>query len=61
MPKSFDKVWHKGLIYKLKNHVSGDFLRFLKSFWSNRKQGVDLNDNVQIDKALKRVALKVQL
>ena len=44
MSKAFSKVWHEGLIYKLKNHsISEDLLQLLKSFLSNRKQRVVLN------------------
>ena len=39
--KAFDKVWHKGLIFKLKqNGISGKFLHFIKEFLSDRKQVV---------------------
>ena len=42
--KSFDKVWHKGLIYKLKqNGISGKLLNLITDFLSNRKQWVVLN------------------
>ena len=31
--KAFDKVWHKGLIYKLKrNGINGDLIRLIKLF-----------------------------
>ena len=44
MSKTFDKVWHEGLVYKLKNHgIYGDLLQMPKSFLSNRKQRVVLN------------------
>ena len=44
MSKAFDKVWHKGLIFKLKRiGVSGKALLLLESFLSNRKQRVVLN------------------
>ena len=37
--KAFDRVCHKGLLYKLKNYgISGDLLDLLKWFLSNRKQ-----------------------
>ena len=40
----FDKVWHKGLIFKLKHiGISGNLLSFLKSFLNNRFQRVVLN------------------
>ena len=41
---TFDKVWHKGLIYKLKqNGVTGNLLNFLADFLKDRKQRVVLN------------------
>ena len=44
MSKAFDKVWHEGLIFKLKqNGVSGQLLSFFSSYLSNRKQRVVLN------------------
>ena len=42
--KAFDKVWHKGLIFKLKqNGVTGDLLNILIDFLKERKQRVVLN------------------
>ena len=42
--KAFDKVWHDGLIFKLRqNGVSGNFLRLFESYMCNRKQRVVLN------------------
>ena len=42
--KAFDKVWHKGLIFKLKqNGMSGKLLSILTDFLTLRKQGVVLN------------------
>ena len=42
--KAFDKVWHDGLLFKLKqNGVSGSLLKFFESYLSNRKQRVALN------------------
>ena len=36
--KAFDKVWHEGLISKLKQSgISGDLLQILSDFLSNRK------------------------
>ena len=41
--KTFDKVWDKGLIYKLCQYgFTGNLLTLLTDFMSNRKQ-VDLN------------------
>ena len=42
--KAFDRVWHKGLLYKLKcMSIDGNFLKLVKSFLSNRYQRVVLN------------------
>ena len=42
--KAFDKVWHDGLIFKLQeNGMSGNLLKVLKHFLTNRKQRVVLN------------------
>ena len=42
--KAFDKVWHSGLIFKLKqNGISGKLLMMLENYLSNRKQRVILN------------------
>ena len=42
--KAFDKVWHDGLIFKLKqNGVSGGLLKLFENYLHNRKQRVVLN------------------
>ena len=42
--KAFDKVWHKGLLFKLKqNGINGHLLRILENFLNERKQRVALN------------------
>ena len=42
--KAFDKVWHEGIIHKLKrNEISGNLLSHLTDFFRNRKQRVILN------------------
>ena len=39
--KAFDKVWHDGLIFKLKqNGVSGNLLTFFQNYFNNRKRVV---------------------
>ena len=41
MSKAFDKVWHKGIVHKLKRKgVSGSFLRWFKSYLAGRRQRV---------------------
>ena len=45
--KAFDKVWHKGLIYKLKqNGIWGNILNIIIDLLSFRKQQVVLNGQV---------------
>ena len=45
--KAFDKVWHKGIIFKLKqNGISGKLLSVLSDFLKDRKQRVILNGQV---------------
>ena len=42
--KAFDKVWHEGIIHKLKrNGISGNLLSLLTDFLRNRKQRVIRN------------------
>ena len=44
MSKAFDKVWHDGIIFKLKhNGISSNLLNLLSSFLRNRKERVVLN------------------
>ena len=44
MSKAFDKVWHEGLLHKLKqNGIDGNLLGLLKNYLSNRRQRVVLN------------------
>ena len=39
MSKAFDKVWHEGLLFKLKqNGISGKLLTLLKNYLSNSRQ-----------------------
>ena len=46
MSKAFDKVWHEGLLHKLKqNGVDGKLLEFFNSYLSGRRQRVVLNGN----------------
>ena len=42
--KEFDKVWHDGIIFKLKAYgVEGELLSLLKNYLENREQRVALN------------------
>ena len=42
--KAFDRVWHDGLLYKLKSYgINGPLLNLLKRFLTNRFQKVALN------------------
>ena len=42
--KAFDKMWHEGVIYKLKcNGISGKLLEFFENYLENRHQRVVLN------------------
>ena len=42
--KTFDKVWHEGLLHKLKeNGINGPLLNVLEDFLCSRKQRVVLN------------------
>ena len=45
--KALDKVWHKGIIFKLKwNSISGKLLSVLSDFLKDGKQRVTLNGQV---------------
>ena len=45
MSKAFDKVWHQGLHYKLRqNGISGELLNILTDLVDNKTQSVILND-----------------
>ena len=42
--KAFDKVWHEGLLFKLRqNGISGNLLNLFSNYLSNRKQRVVVN------------------
>ena len=44
LSKAFDKVWHEGLLYKLKsNGINGNALQLIKSFLHKKCQRVILN------------------
>ena len=42
--KAFDKVWHDGLFFKMRqNGISGQLLKLFQNYLNNRKQRVTLN------------------
>ena len=44
--KAFDRVWHKGLLTKLRGYgISGNLLDFFNSYLSDRKQSVIVNSS----------------
>ena len=44
LSKAFDKVWHDGIIFKLKAYgIEGELLSLLKNYLENREQRVVLN------------------
>ena len=52
--KAFDKVWHEGLLLKLKlNGISGKLLKIMEDFLANRYQRVVLNGKVSKSAAVK--------
>ena len=54
--KAFDKVWDKGLIYKLRQYgFTGNMLTLLTDFLNNRKQRLFLNDQHSSWKDIKAV------
>ena len=49
LSKAFDKVWHEGLLYKLKNNgINGNALQLIESFLNNRRQRVVLMVNLLV-------------
>ena len=45
LSKAFDRVWHKGLIFKLQTYgISGNLLQWFKSYLSHRSQKVIYKD-----------------
>jgi hypothetical protein len=45
LSKAFDRVWHKGLIFKLQTYgITGDILQWFKSYVCSRSQRVLYKD-----------------
>ena len=44
--KAFDRVWHDGLLHKLREYgISGDLIQWISSFLKGRKQRVLINNS----------------
>ena len=53
LSKVFERVWHDGLLYKLKsNGIGGNLFKLIKSFLNNRCQRVVLNGQSSVWKSL---------
>lgn len=49
--KAFDRVWHKGLIFKLRQYgIDGDILNWLSNYLLNRHQKVFVNSTFSSEK-----------
>jgi len=47
--KAFDRVWHNGLIFKLKSYgISSSLLSLLRNFLTGRFQRVVFNDQTSL-------------
>ena len=58
--KAFDKVWHEGIIHKLKrNEISGNLLSLLTDFLRNRNKELFLTVKVNLGPISVLVFLKV--
>ena len=45
--KAFDRVWHKDLLFKLRqNGITGDLLRWISDYLSERRQSVFTGSSV---------------
>ena len=57
--KAFDKIWHDGLLFKLKDYgISGSLFTLIKDFLSNRQQRVVLNGKARACPLSLQVCLK---
>ena len=53
VPKAFDRVWHKGLIFKLKQlGLDGSLLDLISNYLDNRNNECFLNPLCQVSKVL---------
>ena len=57
--KAFDRVWHKGLIFKLKQlGIDGDLLEWISNYLDNRQQQVVLKSSMSSFKSTNAGVLK---
>ena len=53
LSKAFHRVWHDGLLYKLKSDgIDGNLVKLIKSFLNNRCQRVVLNGQSSVSKSV---------
>ena len=51
--KAFDRVWHKGLLFKLRQHgISGKLIEWISHYLSNRKQNVFIGSSMSAPKVI---------
>ena len=51
--KAFDRVWHKGLVFKLSKYgIKGDLLNWMTNYLTNRKQKVFVNSSFSSESVL---------
>ena len=61
LQKAFDTVPHKRLLYKIEYYgITGNLLRWIAGFLSNRRQCIVLNGKNLVGKMLRAVFLKDQ-
>ena len=59
--KAFDRVWHKGLLFKLKhNGFEGNVLKWIESYLTNRKQRVFVGSSYSKSQIINQVFPKNQ-
>lgn len=51
--KAFDKVWHEGLLYKIKSLLPYNYFRLLRSYLEGRKFLVRINDDTSTLREIK--------
>jgi Reverse transcriptase (RNA-dependent DNA polymerase)/Endonuclease-reverse transcriptase len=51
--KAFDKVWHDGLLYKLKNHLPDTYYKLILSYLKNRTYSVKIGNTLSKSNLIK--------